>query len=345
MRDFFVKIPGIINPKVFDPLKMWKIGIATTILYLSLVSNHSKAQKDQNSEEPYANLKAAVAFWELVFGGFSGSHCIIHDKDNLSIVYVAKKLFGNTPDDQAQSAQRYMRAIEIALRDLAQGQPVKNQLMQRIVSITPPSQRHPSHYLAASQNLRCQRGVDIKPALQRSASYLPLIHQQLKVRRMPLELAYLPVLESGFDIRASSKAGAKGLWQLMPHTARNLGLRVGPWMDQRFDPEHSTKAALTYLKSLHDKFGTWPLAITAYNYGENGLARAVMKFGPDFNAIREKHQTKIFGFAARNYYASFIALRNVINRNHPHIALMVKDPDRYNTHTARVAASSKRRYF
>jgi membrane-bound lytic murein transglycosylase D len=296
------------------------------------------SQTKMTGGDPYANLKVAVQFWELVFSGFNNSYCIIHDRDDLSMIYVAKKLSGSTPQEQLFSSQRYMRAIEKALLSLSAQEPPANRLMQRIITITPPHKRNSQSYRVAANNLRCQRGVDFQPALARAQRYLPMIQNHLKRRGMPLEIAYLPILESGYEVRAVSHAGAKGLWQLMPGTARSLGLRVDRFIDQRLDPQASTQAALQYLKGLHDKFGSWPLAITAYNYGENGLARAVKRFGRNLDTIREYHQTKIFGFAAKNYYASFIALRNVVNRNSPQPS--IQNPS---SQTGAVVAVSKDR--
>ncbi len=300
--------------------------LQAAIILWALGTHPSFGQTTNTGADSYANLKVAVQFWELVFSGFNGSYCIVHDRDDLSMIYVAKKLSGSTPQEQNFSSQRYIRAIEKALLSLSASEPPANRLMQRIITVTPPHKRNPQSYRAAANNLRCQRGVDFQPALARAQKYLPMIQHQLKIRGMPLEIAYLPILESGYEVRAVSHAGARGLWQLMPGTARALGLRVDRYSDQRLDPQASTQAALQYLKGLHSKFGSWPLAITAYNYGENGLARAVRRFGRNLDTIREYHQTKIFGFAAKNYYASFIALRNVVNRTNPRLSPQPTSP-------------------
>lgn len=306
--------------------------VASTI---GMIGRPCPAYSQSKNDDPYANLKVAVQFWELVFSGFNNSHCIIHDRDDLSLIYVAKKLSGANFQEQTWSSQRYLGAIEKALLSLSAGEPPTHRLMQRIVTITPAHKRNPHGYRTAADNLRCQRGVDFRPAIERAQMYIKMVQSHLKNRGMPLEIAYLPILESGYDIRAISHAGARGLWQLMPDTARSLGLRVDRFVDQRLDPRLSTIAALQYLKGLHTKFGSWPLAITAYNYGENGLARAVKRYGRNLDTIRENHQTKIFGFAAKNYYASFIALRNVVNRTYPGLSI-VSYPKRPG---AKVAAS------
>lgn len=119
----------------------------------------------------------------------------------------------------------------------------------------------------------------LSASLRRAQPYLWHIVEALNKRDLPLELALLPIVESGYDTGALSYAGAGGLWQFMPPTANDMGLRQGWWFDGRFDVMASTRAALDYLAWLHDYFdGNWLLAIAAYNGGpgrvEDALARA-----------------------------------------------------------------------
>lgn len=96
---------------------------------------------------------------------------------------------------------------------------------------------------------------------------------------LPPELALLPVVESRFESRAVSVAGAAGLWQLMPDTAQRFGLKVSGSEDERFDTRKSTAAAAAYLAELFRLFGNWPLALAAYNCGEGAMARAMERTG------------------------------------------------------------------
>ena len=110
----------------------------------------------------------------------------------------------------------------------------------------------------------------------RAGLWLYYIVGQLEQRKMPVELALLPVIESGFEPYAYSRARAAGLWQFISDTGRRFGLKQDWWYDGRRDPIEATRAALDYLQALHDEFdGDWLLAIAAYNCGELTVSRAI----------------------------------------------------------------------
>ena len=112
-------------------------------------------------------------------------------------------------------------------------------------------------------------------AYRRSGLYRPMIVAQLQEAGLPEQLAWLPLVESGFKDRALSSARALGLWQFIASTGYRYGLDRSNWVDERMDPEKSTKAAVAYLTALHDLFGDWLTALAAYNCGEHAVLRQI----------------------------------------------------------------------
>jgi membrane-bound lytic murein transglycosylase D len=120
-----------------------------------------------------------------------------------------------------------------------------------------------------------QRPDMVVRIFDRSSSYLYYIVEEVERRHLPMELALLPFIESGFDPRATSTAQAAGIWQFIPSTATRYKLKVDTARDERRDVIASTTAALDYLESLYKLFGDWHLVLASYNWGENAVQRAV----------------------------------------------------------------------
>ncbi|MBU4414194.1 MAG: transglycosylase SLT domain-containing protein, partial [Proteobacteria bacterium] len=110
---------------------------------------------------------------------------------------------------------------------------------------------------------------------KRSGRYRPFIVSELKKAGLPVELSWLPLIESGFNVVALSKARALGLWQFIPSTGYKFGLKRDIFIDERIDPVKSTKAAIAYLKELHNIFGDWNTVLASYNCGEGRVLRVI----------------------------------------------------------------------
>jgi membrane-bound lytic murein transglycosylase D len=143
----------------------------------------------------------------------------------------------------------------------------------------------------------------IETGLSRSGTYLPMIRKKFADASLPLDLSYLPLIESAFSVRAYSRARALGMWQFIASTGRHYGLDVGSLIDERRDPELSTAAAVAYLSDLYDQFNDWHLALAAYNSGSGNVRRAIRRSGSrDFWTLR-----RYLPRETRNYVPAFIA--------------------------------------
>ncbi len=123
------------------------------------------------------------------------------------------------------------------------------------------------------------RWSSLSSVLALSKYYFPIIEEELHAAGLPMELRYLPVIESNLSIRATSRMGAVGLWQFMPATGKNLGLEINSLVDERCDVLKSTRAACKFLAYLYKVYGDWTLAIAAYNCGPGNVNRALTRAG------------------------------------------------------------------
>ncbi len=147
--------------------------------------------------------------------------------------------------------------------------------------------------------------------IDRSRRYLYYIVVEVEQRGMPLEIALLPMVESAYNPVALSSSRAAGIWQFMPGTGKDYGLKQNFWFDSRRDVIAATDGALTYLQKLYAQFGDWQLALAAYNWGEGNVARAVernQKAGKpiDYASLAMPDET-------RNYLPKLQAVKNIIN--------------------------------
>jgi len=145
--------------------------------------------------------------------------------------------------------------------------------------------------------------------------YFPLFEEELAKNQMPMELKYLPVIESALNPVAMSRAGASGLWQFMYSTGKIYDLHVDSFVDERRDPIKSTKAAVKYLKDLHSIYGDWHLAIAAYNCGPGNVNKAIRRANDkrDFWAIYD-----FLPRETRGYVPAFIAATYIMNYYNDH---------------------------
>ena len=149
-------------------------------------------------------------------------------------------------------------------------------------------------------------------AYKRSGRYRPYIVAELKKAGLPTELSWLPLIESGFKIRALSNARALGLWQFIASTGYKYGLKRDRYIDERLDPFKSTKAAIAYLKELHDIFGDWETVLAAYNCGESRVLRVIrdqnVNYLDDFWDLYQR-----LPYETARYVPKFLATLQIVN--------------------------------
>jgi len=176
--------------------------------------------------------------------------------------------------------------------------------------------------------------VDMKDSIQtsliRSARYKKLIEKALVEQDLPKGLAYLPVIESAYMPTLTSSAGAHGIWQFMPDTAREYGLRVDWWVDERADPERSTRAAAAYLKDLYRMFDDWSLTLAAYNCGPGRVKRTLEESGA--SSFWELVDGGLLPKETRGYVPTFYAA-----------LLIASDPDTYGFRLGKVLDHDEKR--
>lgn len=170
-----------------------------------------------------------------------------------------------------------------------------------------------SQYTTNHETWYAARPDYIKRMLERSQKYLFHIVEEVEKRGMPTEIALLPMIESAFNPQAYSTSAASGIWQFIPSTGKHFGLKQNWWIDNRRDVTAATSAALTYLQKLHGMFGTWDLALAAYNAGEGTVQRAIDKnrrqgLPTDYESLSLPPETK-------NYVPKLQAIKNIVT--HP----------------------------
>ncbi len=287
-------------------------------------------------------LARPIAFWTHVFTAIDSHGGVLHDADDLGVVYHTFGYLPTLPGRRRDTIDRQREHYQLLLGRLADnGAHATSDDERRILALfaSPPS---PERLRQARDSIRFQRGVRDQYArgLERSGRYLPMIRQVLKQAELPAALAWLPLLESAFHPLAYSKAGAAGLWQFTRGTGR-LYLTIDEAVDERFDVYRASVAAARLLRDNYARLGTWPLAITAYNHGAGGMLKAVATLKTkDLGTIVRKYRSRSFGFASRNFYAEFLAILNVVNhRDHFFPNLAARDPEPYHALTLNAYAS------
>lgn len=276
---------------------------------LLAVSLPQFAAADSNLFPRPPQLEPEVQFWIKVYTEITTDAGFIHDQHNLSVIYETLHF---DADSSIRERERKVEAERDRFHDmllrLGRGVPPAND-EERHVRALWGDDASPARLAGAADDLRFQLGQAdrFRAGLIRASEWESHIAQVLSRLGLPPELAALPHVESSFDPTAYSKVGAAGLWQFMRSTGRRF-LRINSTVDERLDPFRETEAAAQLLSYNYRLLGSWPLAITAYNHGAEGVRRARDELGTDDIArIVHGYHSPSFGFASRNFYVSFLA--------------------------------------
>jgi hypothetical protein len=270
-------------------------------------------------------LAPNVAFWKQVYTEHGVGDFVLHDRDNLGVIYEVVRVAEKS--NQA-------RAADLAKPEIERARGRYREILLGLAAGTAPEEREAEGRRVAemwgcpcssdvlrraADNIRAQQGLreKVDEGLRRAQGLLPRIVTILRRHDVPVELAALPLVESTFNPKAYSKAGAAGLWQFIRSTGKQYSL-VTRKRDDRRDPVRATEAAAKLLRNNYEALGSWPLAIVAYNHGHAGIRTASAAVGSTaIEDIVARYDGPRFGFASKNFYAEFLAALEVV---HPYIA-------------------------
>ncbi len=179
----------------------------------------------------------------------------------------------------AENPPEALRSANHIAREALTPAPPPQSWMSKLVLPDLPVRWDPKviRYLEFYRTSRYGRAI-MKSWLTRMGRYEELISTILHQHKMPKDLIYLAMVESGFNPAVTSRVGAAGIWQFMPRSGRGYGLKRDYWVDERRNPERSTEAAIRFLKDLYDRFGSWELALASYNAGYGAVAISIRKY-------------------------------------------------------------------
>ena len=268
------------------------------------------ALADPHKFPEYNVISTNVTFWEKVYSSYSINTSIIHDQHHLDRIYATITLledgFPNARKRNSQKIKQVKNHIRTILLKLAKNPRPVTREEKRIAALFHPVASS-SDYRKAADNIRAQTGMKerFREGVVRSGAYMNALRKIFRGYGLPEDLAYLPHVESSFNPKAFSKFGAAGMWQFT-HTTGKEYLTINYIIDERRDPLISARAAAKFLKRNYALLGTWPLALTAYNYGPSGTKRAVKQEG-SYEKIFKNYNKGHFKFASRNFYSEFLA--------------------------------------
>lgn len=284
-----------------------------------------------------AGIRPNVDFWVDMYTKYTGKHAVIHDAENLGIRYEVVDL----SQISGRASRRYISRqltfrkkyyASILAKLAAQNGDCLGAEECRVAALFGGT-RDGSRYRDAIDNLRTQHGLSdrFRNGLITSGQYMPEMRKIFTSHKIPLDLLALPHVESSFNVAAYSRVGAAGIWQFMRSTGRHF-MKINGNVDERRDPLTATDGAARFLKANYSEIGSWPLTVTSYNHGKNGMMHAKRIYGDNIEAIIRNYHGPAFGFASRNFYTEFLAARKIMQNPEKYFGVIdLKSPMRFST--------------
>jgi membrane-bound lytic murein transglycosylase D len=284
-------------------------------------------------------LRERVEFWKKIFTEYTSDQIVLHDSVFPHIIYEVVDVSQFTKDPRLserarhRKISRFLKPIRKRVADNLiflhknQADPLKIPLELFPLFRKFEAQTDREKFELASERVRGQLGQRdrLVRGLFFGGRYFSKMMEIFEKKKMPKELTRLPLVESSFNLAARSKVGASGVWQFMRSTGK-LYLHIDKAVDERNDPITASWAAAELLASNYKKLNSWPLAITAYNHGPEGMARAVAQVASDSLAdIIDRYESRTFGFASSNFYAEFLAVLEVEREYRTHFGKLLVD--------------------
>lgn len=283
------------------------------VLILLIVGTWARPLQGEIFSTP-ENLKDNVAFWKKIYTEVSLTEGILHDSDYPLIIYKKITIGSRTGRSRSTFIRYHKNLVVHTLKMMNQKNPSQWTSTEQEIADLFTRYADMNELKTAWKRIRFQQGQleRYKEGLERSGAYMAFIRLMFNLSNIPGRIAYLPHVESSFNINAYSRVGAAGMWQFMHRTARLFNLKIDYLIDERRDPVKSTIAAAKLLQLNYNELKSWPLAITAYNHGLASMKRAVRVTGSqDIGVIIEKYKNRRFRFASKNFYSCFLAASEI----------------------------------
>jgi len=265
----------------------------------------------------YESIEPNIEFWQRVFGEWRLGQVVVHDRRHPNVVYAVVALPGEIKEVLSREQSDFIddltdlwvdRVKDLRRKALA-GKQLSDEEKSWALELT--TQGGSGAIKDAEDYVRTQRGLRERflRGLEISYRYDAKIRETFRGYGLPEDLAILPHVESSFQYAARSSAGAVGAWQFTRGTGR-MYMPITSAFDARLDPLAAADAAARYLGDAYKRLQSWPLALTGYNHGVAGMAAAQKKYG-DYEQIFLNYSGRRFGFASKNFYAEFLAAREL----------------------------------